>query len=226
MSEQEQKTIRFIQNRIETAENRVKEYITDSTKQEYRSKRYAFNELNQHLQDYIQNKSINRMLILYGLRGTGKTTLLAHLYSELGHIAKHRKLFLSLDRAVNILGITLNDIIDSYEEILGTPLEKLQEPLFLFLDEVHFDKQWDITLKTLYDRTDKVFIIATGSSALSLNSPDLSRRRIAVELHPTSFTEYIDLKYKNKIYNQFLVQYRTLFLLLKPQSSVFRVLKG
>ena len=50
-------------------------------------------------------------------------------------------------------------------------------------------------MKTIYDRSNKVFIFATGSSALSLQaSADVARRAIFEKLCPMSFTEYIKVK--------------------------------
>ena len=50
-------------------------------------------------------------------------------------------------------------------------------------------------LKNIFDRSNKVFIFATGSAALLLNlNPDIARRTICEKLFPLSFTEYLKLK--------------------------------
>ena len=70
----------------------------------------------------------------------------------------------------------------------------LDKPLFLFLDEVQYDASWGIALKSLYDRTNKVFILSTGSAALMLNTnADISRRTIFEKMHPLSFTEFLKI---------------------------------
>ena len=49
-------------------------------------------------------------------------------------------------------------------------------------------------MKTLYDRTDKVFIFSTGSAALMLNTnADIARRTIFTKMYPLSFTEYLKI---------------------------------
>ena len=47
-----------------------------------------------------------------------------------------------------------------HEEILGQSLETLTEPLFLFIDEVHFDKKWARMFKILYEKSNRIFIVA------------------------------------------------------------------
>lgn len=68
------------------------------------------------------------------------------------------------------------------------------------LDEIHYDRKWVLFLKTLYDRTKShknILVIATGSSALLLQStPDLARRVIVEKIYPLNFLEYLILKYK------------------------------
>jgi predicted AAA+ superfamily ATPase len=61
---------------------------------------------------------------------------------------------------------------------------------------VQADLKWGITLKTIYDRTKNVFIFATGSSALHLNTnADITRRAIFEKLHPLSFSEFVKIKH-------------------------------
>ncbi len=80
--------------------------------------------------------------------------------------------------------------------------EELDKPLVIFLDEVQYDPTWGLALKSLYDRTDKVFIFSTGSAALMLNSnADVARRTIFEKMYPLSFTEYLKItkeKYEEK----------------------------
>lgn len=66
--------------------------------------------------------------------------------------------------------------------------------MVLFLDEVQYDKTWGLALKSLYDRTDKVFIFSTGSAALMLNTnADIARRTVFEKMQPLSFTEYLKI---------------------------------
>lgn len=165
-------------------------------------KRDCFEEIHQYLTTYLSNNNVSeRIIILHGLRGTGKTTLLAQLYlcKEMSHIHKTKKLFLSFDEVVRDLNLSFRDVLDVYEEILQTHLEKLNEPVFLFLDEVHFDEKWESLLKIIYDKHKKVFVVATGSNALFLNeSPDLARRAIYREIRPMLFREYMKITHQKQ----------------------------
>lgn len=133
-----------------------------------------------------------------GLRGVGKTTLLAQLFLALP-AENTIKLYLSVDEAIKRFNITLWDLLENYEEVLGSRLEELNVPLFLFLDEVHYDPEWAFFLKTVYDRSQKVMIFCTGSAALLLReqvNADVARRVFFVDIHPIFFSEYLLFKHK------------------------------
>lgn len=191
--EKREKIIKFLQDQISQADFRAEAYVFDENRK-IKPKRNIFVKLNKYLVDFIEHKSTARWIVLTGLRGAGKTTVLSQLYYEKKRLDV-RRLYLSVDHIVQILGVGLNDVLDVYEDLIDTAMERLDKPLFLFLDEVQYDEKWAITLKSLYDRTSNVFIFATGSSALFLNTnPDIARRAIFEKLFPLSFTEYIKIK--------------------------------
>jgi predicted AAA+ superfamily ATPase len=102
---------------------------------------------------------------------------------------------LSLDVVTRELSSNLSDVLAAYEEIIGKSFENLDKTVILFLDEVQYDDNWAITLKTIYDRSQKVFIFATGSSALALNyNTDVARRAVFEKLFPMCFSEYLKIK--------------------------------
>jgi predicted AAA+ superfamily ATPase len=132
-----------------------------------------------------------------GLRGVGKTTIMAQTYFEVLaqlkrlNVPKEQTLFVSLDDAVENLDVSLKEIIEAYEVILGVSFEKQKWPTFLFIDEAQYDPKWGVVLKTLFDKSKRVFIFCTGSSALELRSnPDVARRSALERLYPMNFTEY------------------------------------
>lgn len=150
--------------------------------------------IDKYLRDFREGKKEPRWVGVPGLRGVGKTTLLAQLYTSLP-AANNHKIYLSLDDALRSLGVSIKEILDVYQEILGTTFEELKVPTFIFLDEVQYDKTWAITIKTLYDRTTNVFFLCTGSSALSINTnPDIARRIAITKIYPLTFTEYEMIK--------------------------------
>lgn len=185
-----QKTIDYVRQQLNSANDRARAYAYNATGQE-RAKRNCFVRLDKYLREFETGTNRQaRWLAISGLRGTGKTTLMAQLYLDLGVGAK-RKLFVSVDHAVQLLGSNITNLVDVYEHELGQTFESLQEPVYLFFDEVQYDPNWAIALKSIYDRSQNVFIMSTGSSALELNTnPDTARRVITETLLPMSFTEY------------------------------------
>lgn len=185
--------LKYLQEQIAQADFRTKAYVFDEQNNKNPT-RNCYVKLNKYLNDYLGGETEIRWIAISGFRGVGKTTLLSQLYNEANQQGI-KKLFLSVDQITQILGVSLNDVLAVYEEILGTVFERLVSPVILFLDEVQYDKNWAITLKTIFDRSKKVFILATGSSAVILQTnPDVARRMIFEKLYPMSFTEYNKIK--------------------------------
>ena len=83
-----------------------------------------------------------------------------------------------------------------YEDIVGEVFEIRKRPLFLFIDEAQYDKNWGVTLKDVYDRgKGSVFILVTGSAALQLTeNKDVVRRSHRLNVFPMSLVEYMRLR--------------------------------
>lgn len=199
--EKNQKILSFLRDQIDVAPDVLRGYVVDGVSGESYPHRNLFVQLRQHARGFLSGNTYNRLMILSGLRGSGKTTLFAQLFFDLADVSVNRKLFISLDK-VRALGVSLIDALAVYEkEILNCFFEKLDSPVFLFLDEVQYDDNWALVLKTIYDRThnNKVCIFATGSAALKLQygraAADIEGRRAQYEhLFPVSFTEYLKIK--------------------------------
>ena len=151
--------------------------------------------------DNFLGGSEERLVIMPGLRGVGKTTLLFQLYNYLTkekRIAPERVLVLFADELKKYFGIGISDAVRVFtEDIKRTDLSLLKEKTFILIDEAHFDKEWDLGVKIIYDRSKNVFVLATGSSALSMEmSADVARRSTREPLFPLNFSEYLILKYK------------------------------
>lgn len=185
--------IAYLQEQIAQADFRAKAYVFDEQNAK-NPKRNCYVKLRKYVNDFLSGQTEARWVAIAGFRGVGKTTLLSQLYFETTDPGLS-KLFLSVDHLTQILGVTLNDVLAAYEELLGTAFERLDKPVILFLDEVQYDPKWAIMLKTVFDRTRKVFMICTGSSAVTLHTnPDVARRLIFEKLYPMSFTEYLKIK--------------------------------
>jgi len=184
----------YVQNQISRASLSLQNYTNDEKGNKHLP-RNAFIRLKKLIDDFKTGQQELRIVAIPGLRGVGKTTLLAQLFMKL-YLHRPKDLFyISVDEIVNVLGSDLNTVLQEYQNILGNSFESIDRKLFIFIDEIHFDEKWASVLKMLYDKSKNVFVVCTGSSALSLQStPDLARRVVFEKLYPMNFTEYILLK--------------------------------
>ncbi len=157
-------------------------------------KRYFYYRLDQYARNFLEAGGEPRWLMIPGLRGVGKTTVLAQLFFAYQNRFNGRVLYVSLDDIVNKLGSNLFAVLDAYEELLGESFSSLKDNVLLLVDEVHFDPKWQVALKSLYDKSRRVFIVSTGSSAIAINrTADVARRSLVEKMYPLKFTEYVML---------------------------------
>ncbi len=136
---------------------------------------------------FIQTKKLeHRLSIIIGSRGIGKTTTVAQYIKE--NYNANKALYVNLDDIENTSKYTMTQIAEEFV---------LNGGKLLCFDEIHKYENWSAELKNIYDRFDKLKIIATGSSALQINkgSHDLSRRAIVYTMVGMSFREFLELHY-------------------------------
>jgi len=127
----------------------------------------------------------DRLIAVKGARGTGKTTMiLQHIRQAFG--TDEKALYISLD---NLWFEThpIQELVEMHVINGGT---------HLFIDEVHYYRNWQTLLKNLYDEYPKLNIVYSGSSILKLNSSrgDLSRRQIEYHMPGLSFREFLEFE--------------------------------
>ena len=128
--------------------------------------------------------------IITGLRGVGKTTILAQLYQHI-NLPPDSKFFISLDE-IYAAGTTMTDVISVIEHRFKSKILDASKPIAVFLDEVHFLPRWLVAAKVLYDNSRRLFLVCTGSSSISFwGDPDIGRRSEMISIPPLSFQEYI-----------------------------------
>ena len=127
----------------------------------------------------------NRLIVITGSRGVGKTTLL------LQHIKQNFEinssvLYVSLDN----IYFSENDLYDTADQF------QKQGGKFLFLDEVHKYPDWARQIKNIYDNFPELNLILTGSSILEIyrGFADLSRRAVSYSLEGLSFREFLEFE--------------------------------
>lgn len=127
----------------------------------------------------------NRLIVLKGARGVGKTTML------LQHIANafedtSEALYVSADH-IWFANHSLIDLAEYHYTHGGT---------HLFIDEIHKYSNWQQEIKNIYDSFPHLNLIVTGSSMLRLEHAlgDLSRRCKEYTMRGMSFREYLKLE--------------------------------
>lgn len=128
----------------------------------------------------------NRLIVIKGAKGVGKTTML------LQHIKRcfpnaEEALYVSLDH----LWFSTHTILELAE------YHYTHGGTHLFLDEVHKYKGWQQEIKNIYDSYPKLHVVVTGSSMLKIEESlvaDLSRRHRLYTMEGLSFREYLQLE--------------------------------
>lgn len=147
---------------------------------------YFKREIEPNLIAQLQKKEIT---VLTGMRRTGKTFLLRHLYQT---IKSKNKVFLDLQ---NLLEQKIFDEIDYNNIITNLKQYKIttSKKLYLFIDEIQFMPKVTNAIKYLYDHYNIKFIV-TGSSSFYLKNlfpESLAGRKIVFELYPLTFNEFL-----------------------------------
>ncbi len=133
----------------------------------------------------------DRLIAITGARGTGKTTLILQHMKESFADNPDAALYVSLDH-LWFETHSLNDLVDMHYKNGGS---------HIFIDEIHYMKNWQLAVKNIYDNYPKMNIVYTGSSLLQIDykSGDLSRRQLAYHLPGLSFREFLIFEDKTKI---------------------------
>ena len=158
-------------------------------------KRRVWGDLERHLFQFL-NGDRNQWIIMPGLRGVGKTTLLAQLYNHpaLTSNTAWRRFYLSFEKLA-LRGFVVDDLVEALKQLRRIYKD---QSFLVCLDEVHLDSQWSLGCKLVFDQVSRTFLVCTGSSALSLRlNPDSARRASVIKVPPLSFSEFVAIKQLN-----------------------------
>lgn len=162
--------------------------------------RLEYDTITGYIDDFLDGNTINRYLVLPGIRDVGKTTILYQVYEYLlkqKGVNPKNILYLSADRLKIIANGSILDAINTYLNIYHRSiLETVKEPIFLLIDEAQYDGNWALSGKIIFDASKNIFMIFTGSSALKLSyNADSARRLLNIPVLPLSYSEHLKLKY-------------------------------
>lgn len=162
--------------------------------------RSEFEEILEYIEDFLNGDNFNRFITLPGLRGVGKSTILLEIYDYLlnkKNINPENVLYISCEQLNNIQKCDIYLIIEEYiKNFHHSSIKTLDHEIFLLIDESHYDKNWSLAGKMIYDQSKKIFMIFTGSSALNLDyDAEAARRIINYNIAPLNYTQHLNLKY-------------------------------
>jgi len=162
--------------------------------------RQSYYKIKKYLDDFLNNEEGRRVIVMPGLRGVGKTTIINQLCNYLlteKNIYYKDILSIKMDQIMGYFNTNTLKFIDVFlKSIHNTTQENLDKKLFIFVDECHFDKMWGLAGKIIYDNTDNIFLVFTGSSALEMEiNPDITRRISKQMIFPNNFKDYLYLKH-------------------------------
>lgn len=125
----------------------------------------------------------DRLLIIKGPKGVGKSTLLLQYIKLHFEPGDRHVLYTSADTSY-FTTHSLLDLADTFHKIGGK---------HLFIDEVHKYDGWSREIKEIYDLYKDLHVVLSGSSLIQLNDgqADLSRRIIPFEMPGLSFREFL-----------------------------------
>ncbi len=158
---------------------------------------------------YSESKQI---IILTGLRRVGKTTLMKLFIKRLKGQGTDPKriLYVSLDDYM-LRTSSIIDIIDEFRKIHKI---KIEDKIYLFLDEVTYKEEFHIQLKNIYDNQNtKIFAASSSASLLRDKKASLTGRSVTVEVEPLDLDEFLQFKgisIKNrdiKLYQSYFLEY-------------------
>jgi len=148
------------------------------------------------LEELLPYLDLRQILILYGLRRAGKTTLMFQIIEELlkkRGVSPLQVLYFSFDEESEDIA----EILKTYEtEVLGERVSDGRN-IYLFLDEIQKLESWPDKVKIVYDLNPNVKIFLSGSAALNLSKggkESLAGRFFEFLIEPLDFDEYLDFK--------------------------------
>ncbi len=144
-------------------------------------------------QQLATDLDVHRAIVLLGSRRVGKTVMLHQLIGKLLESGTHPDhiLYASIEQPL-LLNYSLAELVDLHLERLG----KTADTVYILLDEIQYQREWDLQLKALVDLRPSLRFIVTGSAgaALSTGSRESGAGRFSNFYLPALlFHEYLQL---------------------------------
>ena len=165
------------------------------------NEKFLLGRKRKEFKDIIEKIDNKRILSIIGPRRVGKSTL---IYQTINHLIESKKvnpkrilLFSGDDPSLFFNeNDKLSNVLDLYfEEILNENISKLTDKVYIFIDEIHFIKNWQSYLKNYFDRKYNIKFIITGSSSMHLfkdANESLLGRIENIYVLPLTFNQFLN----------------------------------
>jgi predicted AAA+ superfamily ATPase len=150
--------------------------------------------------------------ILMGARRAGKTYLMYSLIQRLidDGVAPNRILFCILND-FELKDINIKSIVEEFRAIHNI---RIDEKIYLFLDEIQYVEKWDQQIANFYD-IQNVKVVVSGSSSLLIKNQNtfLTGRHLKYTIYPLSFKEFLRFRdytpspAEHYLYDSYLQEY-------------------
>jgi predicted AAA+ superfamily ATPase len=150
-------------------------------------------------QDLSKNLKRKQALLIWGMRGVGKTVLALQLIDDLLKTGVDPRfiLYFSFDEASS----DVRDVLETYQkQVLEATFEATEDKVYVFFDVVQKVKDWESKIKVYYDLYPRIKFVLTGSASVALrkrSKESLAGRIAAFLLEPLSFEEFLELSGKD-----------------------------
>ena len=142
--------------------------------------------------------STRDILLFYGARQVGKTTLMKYIQQ---HWFAHNSVFFDLEKPSNL------EIADKDPDLFVDYLKvyngwDMKSNLVVFVDEIQYLSRPTKFLKYLYDHYENLKLIVSGSSSLEIRGKledSLVGRLVKFEIYPLDFEEFLIFNQKNNL---------------------------
>ena len=156
-------------------------------------KRIVYNQIMK----YIDKRLI---ILLYGLRRMGKTTIMYQIISELlEHTEGKNILYFSFDE----YAYSIDEVLNEYQNsVLHKTFDNTEKNVYIFLDEIQKLQGWEDKIKLYYDLYPNLKFILSGSASVSLrkkSDESLAGRIITIAVEPLNFIEFLEMNGLNVI---------------------------
>lgn len=159
-----------------------------------------------HLKDLSTLLEKRRMVIVYGLRRCGKSTLLKQFACiKSAEMDPLHIFYISLDHPA-LKGLSITDIIDRYRALHRIGRD---ERCYILLDEVQVVPEFEKELKAVYDLEENLYFVGSGSNSLLVRhrSGALSGRHGRIHLRSMDFREFMTfMNYDPKPSEAYLIE--------------------